>query len=254
MENIKLIKGDCLEKMKDIPDKSIDMVLCYLPYGTTQNKWDSVIPFEPLWEQYKRIAKPNCAIVLYAQSLFACKLALSNETWFKYDLVWKKGERTSGHLDCKKKPLRNHEQILVFYKEQPVYNPQMVLGKKAHSRGKGDIKTNNNYGNFNGLVGETPNGDMKYPKSVLDFDRPHPPIHPTQKSVELCEWLIKTFTNDDAVVLDNTMGSGTTGVACVNTNRNFIGIEKDENYFDIAEKRIMEIYNKRNTFNNLFEG
>ena len=190
---MQLIHGDCLEKMKDIPDKSIDMILCDLPYGTTQNKWDSVIPFEPLWEQYKRIAKPHCAIVLYAQSLFACKLALSNESWFRYDLVWKKGERTSGHLDCKKKPLRNHEQILVFYKEQPKYTPQMVLGKKAHSRGKGNLKTNNNYGKFAGSVGDTPNGDMKYPKSILDFDRPHPPIHPTQKSVELGEFHLSTL-------------------------------------------------------------
>lgn len=235
---MQLIHGDCLEKMKDIPDKSIDMILCDLPYGTTQNKWDSVIPFEPLWEQYKRIAKPHCAIVLYAQSLFACKLALSNESWFRYDLVWKKGERTSGHLDCKKKPLRNHELILVFYKEQPKYTPQMVLGKKAHSRGKGNLKTNNNYGKFAGSVGDTPNGDMKYPKSILDFDRPHPPIHPTQKSVELGEWLIKTFTEVGDIVLDNTMGSGTHGISCLNTEREFIGIESDPIIFELAKNRI----------------
>ena len=235
---MQLIHGDCLEKMKDIPDKSIDMILCDLPYGTTQNKWDSVIPFEPLWEQYKRIAKPHCAIVLYAQSLFACKLALSNESWFRYDLVWKKGERVSGHLDCKKKPLRNHEQILVFYKEQPKYTPQMVLGKKAHSRGKGNLKTNNNYGKFAGSVGDTPNGDMKYPKSILDFDRPHPPIHPTQKSVELGEWLIKTFTEVGDIVLDNTMGSGTHGISCLNTEREFIGIESDPIIFELAKNRI----------------
>lgn len=235
---MELIHGDCLEKMKGIPDHSIDMVLCDLPYGTTHNKWDSVIPFDLLWQEYKRITKPNAAIILYAQSLFACKLALSNEQWFRYDLVWKKGERASGHLDCKKKPLRNHEQILVFYKEQPKYYPQMVLGKKAHSRGKGNLKTNNNYGKFSGFAGDSPNGDWKYPKSILDFDRPHPPIHPTQKSVELGEWLIKTFTDAGDTVLDNTMGSGTHGISCINTGRNFIGIEQDPIIFEMATKRI----------------
>lgn len=237
---------DCLEGMKYIPDKSIDMILCDLPYGTTQNKWDSVIPFSELWNHYERLIKDNGVIILFGQGLFAYKLALSNEKLFKYDLVWKKGNRSTGFLDAKKRPLRNHELILIFYKRQPRYNPQFEIGQPLHGMGS-KFKTkegvNNNYGYFNksdekwdSRKGET----KKYPKSILVFNKPHPPIHPTQKPVALFEYLIRTYTNEGDLVLDNCMGSGTTAIACMNTKRNFIGFELEKKYFDICIKRIAE--------------
>ena len=230
----KIYLGDCLEVMNGIDDKSIDMILCDLPYGTTANKKDIVIPFEPLWKHYKRIIKDNGCIALFAQGIFSAKLIMSNEKWFKYDLVWKKGERTSGFLNAKKQPLRNHEQILIFYKKPPIYNPQMVIGPKSHSRGSNYKLVNNNYGEYEFLGGETPNGELKYPKSILTFDKPHPSIHPTQKPVLLCEWLIKTYTNEGQLVLDNTVGYGTTCIAAKNTGRNFIGIDNDEVWYNQA--------------------
>lgn len=231
--------GDCLDIMKQIGDETIDLVLCDLPYGTTQNKWDAVIPFDSLWEQYNRVAKPNAAFVLFAQGLFYVDLVNSNRANFRYDIVWDK-QLKSGFLNANVMPLRVHEQIAVFYKSKPTYNPQKVKGQPTHSKGTAvftkDV-TNNNYGDYTPV--ENIN-DMKYPSSILSYQKPHPSVsvHPTQKPVELLEYLIKTFTNEGDTVLDNTMGSGSTGVACVNTNRNFIGIEKDENYFDIAKYRI----------------
>jgi site-specific DNA-methyltransferase (adenine-specific) len=232
--------ADCLDIMPLIPDKSINMILCDLPFGVTKNPWDSVIPLDKLWEQYNRIIKDNGAIVLFGQDKFSAKLMMSNEKNHRYNLIWKKGERTSGFLNAKKMPLRNHEDILVFYKSLPTYNPQMVIGKKAHSRGKGDLNQTN-YGNMIGKEGETPNGNLKYPKSILTFDRPHPPIHPTQKSVELCEWIIKTYTHEGDLVMDNCAGVFTTALACINTNRNYLCIEKEEKYYNIGIEKINQL-------------
>jgi site-specific DNA-methyltransferase (adenine-specific) len=245
-KNYKLYLGDCLEIMKNIADKSIDMILCDLPYGATKNKWDSIIPFDEIWKQYNRIIKDNGAIVLFAQGMFTSDLMQSNKKYWRYNLIWEK-DRPSGFLNAKRMPLRSHEDICVFYKKIPTYNPQMWEGKPSHSIGKvkGEKKcnNNNNYGDFSRVERE---GNLKYPRSILKFDRPHPPVHPTQKSVECCEWLIKTYTNENEIVLDNCMGSGTTGVACVQNNRSFIGIEIDENYFNIAEQRIRGVLNESN--------
>jgi len=237
---MKLYKGDCLEVMQTIQDKSIDAIITDPPYGTTACKWDSVIEFDLMWEQLNRIIKPNGAIVLFGSEPFSSALRMSNINNYKYDWIWKK-DRPSGHLNSKKQPLRNIEIISVFYKKQCTYNPIMTIGKKSNSIGKAinDIycKNNNLYGNFKRINRE---GNKKYPRQVLKYSRPHPPIHPTQKPVALMEYLIKTYTNENETVLDFTMGSGSTGVACKNTKRNFIGIEQDEKYFKIAEQRIKE--------------
>lgn len=219
--------------MKDIPDKSIDMILCDLPYGVTaRNKWDCVIPFEKLWEQYKRVIKENGAIVLTATQPFTTDLIQSNRKCFKYSLVWSKGQVT-GFLNAKKQPLRSHEDILVFYQKPPTYNPEMTKGKKV-LKSTGCDSTN--YGKF---TYKPHYSEWYYPKSIIEIPQKRfKGGHPTQKPVELMEYLIKTYTNEGETVLDNCMGSGTTGVACKNLNRNFIGIELDEKYFDIAQKRI----------------
>ena len=242
MENYQLINGDCLEEMKNISDKSIDMILCDLPYGTTKNKWDCIIPFDKLWEQYNRVIKDNGAIVLFGNGIFTAELIISNKKMWRYNLVWDK-VLPSGFLNAKKMPMRNHEDVCVFYKKLPTYNPQMWIGEECHSRGnvigksQKDFSRNTNYGDFSAVETE---GNLKYPKSILTFSKPHPSIsiHPTQKPVELLEWLIKTYTNEGETVLDNCMGSGSTGVACVNTNRKFIGIELDQEYYKIAKDRI----------------
>jgi len=231
--------------MKEIPDKSIDMVLCDLPYGVLNKsnksaKWDSQIPFELLWEEYKRIIRDNGAIVLFAQGMFTAKLILSNPKMWKYNLVWKKGGRCSGFLNAKRQPLRNHEDIVVFAKKQTIYNPQMRKcepHQRNHSRGKLINKgTNRCYGEFKDLP--TVVSDEKYPLSVLDFQQDFPPIHPTQKPIALCEYLIRTYTDEGMVVLDNCMGSGTTCVAAINLNRRYIGFEIETDYFNIAKQRI----------------
>ena len=233
--------GDCLELMKDIPDGSIDMILCDLPYGTTQNKWDTIIPFDRLWEQYERIIKQNGAIVLTSQSPFDKVLACSNLKLFRYELIWRKS-RPSGHLNANRMPLKAHENILVFYKKLPVYNKQMTKGKPNHVK-DGSIRqtkaTNNNYGSFENVAQKAT--DLKNPVSVLDFSQqdPNKIIHPTQKPVALFEYLIKSYTNEGDVVLDNCAGSGTTGEACINTNRKYILMEKEEKYFDIINDRLM---------------
>ena len=231
----KVILGDCLEVMKNIEDNSIDMILCDLPYQITSCSWDIIIPFEPLWEQYKRIIKDNGAIVLTASQPFTSKLIMSNIEIFKYALVWEKN-RPTGLFTAKIQPMKYHEDILVFGKGKTKYNPQMVKGKKSHSRGK-NLSKSNHYGDSSFVDTIS---DMKYPKSVLKFDRPHPPIHPTQKPVALFEYLIKTYTNEGDLVLDNCAGSGTTGIACINTKRNYILIEKEKEYYDIILKRIKE--------------
>ena len=239
---IDIKQGDCLELMKDIPDKSIDMVLCDLPYGTTQNKSDIIIPFDKLWNSYERIIKDNGAIVLFAQGVFYVDLVNSNRKLFRYDLIWDK-VLTSGFLNAKRMPLRQHEQIAVFYKKLPKYNPQFTSGKPLHSKGKtykDKPIVNQNYGVFHTTDDSRAGSTKKYPTSILKFQKPHPSIsvHRTQKSVELLKWLINTYTNEGETVLDNCMGSGSTGVACINTNRNFIGYELDEHYFQIAKERL----------------
>jgi DNA modification methylase len=235
---VKLYNGDCLEVMKLIPNKSIDAIITDPPYGTTACKWDSVIPFDLMWTQLNRIIKDNGAIVLFGAEPFSSALRMSNIKNYKYDWIWKK-DRTTGHLNAKKQPLRNIEKISVFYKKQTRYYPIMTIGKKSHSIGKAinekKCKTNNLYGDFKRVNRK---GNLKYPRQILDYKKPHPPIHPTQKPVTLIEYLIKTYTQEKETVLDFTMGSGTTGVACCNTNRDFIGIELDNDYFNIAKQRI----------------
>ena len=226
-----IIHGDCLEVMPQIPSGSIDMILCDLPYGTTACKWDTIIPFEPLWKQYERIIKDNGAIVLFASQPFTTALINSNIKLFRYSWVWEK-EQGVNFLMAKKQPLKVHEDICVFSKKQTVYNPQMTEGKPYIS-GKGDS------GEVTGRVKkvQTKNNGTRYPRSVIRF-KGETGLHPTQKPVELCEYLIKTYTNEGDTVLDNCIGSGTTVIACMNTNRNFIGIEKEKKYFDIAKERI----------------
>jgi len=243
MPKIDLIQGDCLEKMKDIPDKSIDMILCDLPYGTTACKWDTIIPFEPLWEQYKRIIKDNRAIVLTASQPFTSALVMSNIKMFKYEWIWEKSIGANPLL-CKKQPMKYHENILVFANGKTIYNPQMTKGKMRDKRPKmfGNKKDENWGGAMREIKGIENINDDYYPRSYQYFSNADQKnkTHPTQKPVALFEYLIKTYTNEGDTVLDNCMGSGTSGVACGNLNRNFIGIELDLEYFKIAEKRINE--------------
>ena len=244
MSDVKLLKGDCLELMKDIEDKSIDLILCDLPYGLTNNVKDVALPLDLLWKEYKRIIKDKGAILLFCQGLFFVDLVNSNRKMYRYDLVWDKG-MTSGFLNAKRMPLRKHEQIAVFYKSMPTYNPQFSKGKPLHGRGKSYLDKemkNQNYGNFSLMEDVRKGTTDKYPTSILGIKKPHPSVtvHPTQKPVELLEYLIKTYSNEGDLVLDNCMGSGSTGVACVNTNRNFIGMEVNDEYFEIAEQRLNE--------------
>ena len=241
MPKIELMQGDCLEKMKDIPDKSIDMILCDLPYGTTACKWDTIIPFEPLWEQYKRIIKDNGAIVLFGSEPFSSALRMSNIKMYRYDWVWEK-EQAVNIMQIKKRAGKTVENICVFYEKQPTYNPQM----RKHD---GKPVTNKVKSGFGALVDssrkkpfEYKDTGYRYPTQVLKYqsERLKGYVHPTQKPVALLEYLIKTYTLEWETVLDNCMGSGSTGVACKNLNRNFIGIELDPEYFKIAEKRINE--------------
>ena len=279
---IKLYNDDCLEVMKEIPSKSIDMILCDLPYQVTRNQWDAIIPMndyiiiddkvlekdkfylqqfmkglskkeidkiwkenkqEGLWSHYNRVVKDNGAILLFGQDIFSAQLINSNLKMYKYKWFWKK-DRPSGFLNAKKMPLKDVEEILVFYKKCPVYNPQFWEGIPLHGMGtkykEGNLG-NNNYGKFASHTNPSANreGDTKkYPRQVLEFKRPHPPIFPTQKPVDLCEYLIKTYTNEGDLVLDNCMGSGSTGIACKNLNRRFIGIELNSETFNLAKDRI----------------
>lgn len=240
--------GDCLELMKDIPDGSIDMILCDLPYGTTQNKWDSVIPFDLMWEHYNRIVKQNGVIALFGQAPFDKMLAASNIKDLRYEWIWVKNKST-GFLNSKKMPLKAHETILVFYKKLPIYNPQGLRKKPTPTIRKGGNGNGSNYGKSDkDAVQEYEN----YPNDILYEQVVVKPEHPTQKPVSLLEYLVKTYTNEGDTVLDNCMGSGSTGVACVNTGRNFIGMEIDPGYFNIATKRINESQNllKNGVMNN----
>lgn len=235
----KIHLGECLELMKEIPDQSINMILCDLPYGTSQNKWDIPINLDDLWEQYRRIVKKNAAIVLTAIQPFASQLVVSNFKWFKYDLIWKKN-KSSGFLNANKMPLRQHESILVFYQKMPTYNPQKTFGHKpVNSFTKN--KTSTNYGKIKlGLKGGGQTD--RHPTSVLEIpvlnNDSKERIHPTQKPVELFEWLIKTYTNENELVLDNCAGSMTTAVACNNTKRNWICIENDPVFCEAGLRRL----------------
>lgn len=234
--NIWLMKGDCLERMKDIESGSVDLILTDPPYGTTACKWDSVIPFDEMWEQLKRIIKPSGAVVLFGNNPFTAKLIMSNCEDFRYSIIWEK-EQASNFMFLKKQVGKAHEDISVFYKKQPTYNAQMVFNGKPTNTGSKNIVQSHT---LSGGEAKREGSTDRYPTSVLKFNRDRTKSHPTQKPVLLMEWLIKTYTNESETVLDFTMGSGTTGVACVNTNRKFIGIEMDDHYFDIGSKRILE--------------
>lgn len=225
-----VINGNCLEIMKEIDDASIDMILCDLPYGATQNSWDSVIPPAPLWEQYERIIKPNGAILLFGQDKFTATMMLSNPKLHRYNIIWDKVLK-SGFLNAKKMPLREHEDIMVFYKSPPPYHPQMTVGEKNHTKGKAvgkqaeDVHSNRSYGNYT-LV-ESPDGNMKYPASIWRFPKPHPSValHATEKPVDLLRYAIRTYTDRDAIVLDNCCGTGSTLIAAKLEGRRYIGID-----------------------------
>jgi site-specific DNA-methyltransferase (adenine-specific) len=241
-----LYQGDCIEIMREyIVDKSVDMILCDLPYGVTQNPKDKRISFELLWEQYERIIKDNGCIALFAQGLFYVDLVNSNRKLFRYDLIWDKKIPT-GFLNARRCPLRCHEQIAVFYRKLPVYNPQFTEGKPLHSMGKKVFEddyelTNQNYGEFKHNNDNRAGSTQKFPVSIVKFQRPHggTNIHPTEKPVPLLENIIKTYSNEGDTVLDNCMGCGSTGIACLNTGRKFIGIEIDEQYFALSKKRMI---------------
>ncbi len=258
---IRLLKGDCLKLMEKEPDKRIDMILGDLPYGTTKCDFDKTIPYEPLWKQYKRIIKDNGVICLFSQQPFTTDLIMSNRKMFRYEIIWNKTLPT-GFLNAKKMPMRYHENICVFYKHLPTYNPQMRMVKRndmgRERRNGGKAEQYNEFRNDDWRWVET---GERYPSDVLEYDLPEEledvvkfsnwngalfgntdktVKHPTAKPVDMLEYLIKTYTNEGDTVLDNCMGSGSTGVACVNTNRNFIGMELEEKYFEIAKERIGE--------------
>lgn len=242
---IKLKQGNCLELMPQIPSGSVDMILCDLPYGTTACKWDTVIPFEPLWAEYKRIIKKNWAIVLFGSQPFTTVMISSNLAMFHHSWVWNK-KFAANYAQAKRVPQKIHEDIVVFG-QTPLYNPQMTKRDKPIKKGKNSGAEM--YGGVSGLGREDYVGkvyDKKYPETILNYSSREEKrgLHPTQKPVALCEYLIKTYTNEGDWVLDNCMGSGTTGVACVNTNRNFIGIEQEEKYFVIAKQRITDAQDK----------
>jgi len=244
----KVIQGDCLNVMQNIPDNSIDMVLCDLPYGTTQNKWDSVIDLDKLWKEYNRIVKPNGAIVLTSQGVFTAKLILSNEKYFKYKIVWIKSKSTN-FLNAKKQPLRKHEDICIFYKKQPNYNPQMTNGE-AYDKGIRKDQYTGSYGDFKPR--HVKSNGKRYPTDVIAFDEQEiedyvyvktaesegKVYHPTQKPIELGRYLIRTFSNPDDIILDNACGSGSFLLSAILENRKFIGIEKNE---DVLLHKVQEV-------------
>lgn len=237
--NIDIKLGDCISLMKDMPKDSIDLILSDLPYGTTRNKWDTIIPMNDMWEEFWRIAKPNTPVVLTSAQPFTTKLISSQMNHFKYELIWSKNKAT-GFLNAKKQPLRSHENILIFYKKPPVYNPQKTTGHKPSNQ----ATRRNNSDNY-GKAGEAlyaGGNTSRYPTSVIDIpvinNDDSDKFHPTQKPVALFEWLINTYSNPNDIVLDCCFGSGTAAIACHNTGRNFVGMENDEKYFNLAKERI----------------
>ena len=238
MSRMITLQGDCLDVMPTLQAASVDLVLCDLPYGTTQNKWDSVIPLEPLWAEYARVCKG--AVVLTSSQPFTSALVMSNLQAFKYEWMWHKSNAT-GHLNAKKMPMSQHESILVFAEGKVLYNPQFFQKNKPRAAQR-SVKSKGSYGDFKAGEFRSISDDLGYPRSVVSFSTAYHAreagLHPTQKPVALMEYFIKTYTNSGDTILDNCMGSDTTGVACVNTGRIFIGIEKDEKYFEIAKQRI----------------
>jgi len=229
------INADCFDVFPFIEDKSIDAIICDLPYGTTACKWDSILPFDKLWEQYERIIKPNGAIVLFGSEPFSSALRMSNIKNYKYDWIWNKS-RPTGFLNAKKQPLRKTENISVFYKKQPTYNRQFKeVNERIFTRTKGG----GTYGEQKNIPTNVSNGGLENPYTLIDFKCINGE-HPTQKPLELMEYLIKTYTNEGDIVLDNTMGSGTTNLACIKLNRKSIGIEKEKQYYDVAVRRASE--------------
>lgn len=249
MNDIELIHGDCLIEMQKIPDKSIDFICSDLPYGVLNRsnksaKWDVVIPFDKLWEQYERIIKDNGAITLFGQGMFTAQLMMSNPNMWRYNLIWDKSPHVTGFLDANKRPLRCHEDICIFYKKQPTYNPQFTIGNKNHNRGH-TTTHNNVYGCYKAT--ETHITNKKYPKSIISIPKEKNSTlfhHQSKKPIALIGWLVKTYSNEGELVLDNTAGSMTTAIACINTNRRCICIEKDDNFFEIGCKRV-EDYQKQ---------
>lgn len=238
-----IFNEDCLEGMKRIPDKSIDMILCDLPYGTTQNSWDSIIPLDKLWEQYNRVIKDNGAIVLFSQMPFTAELVHSNLRNFRYEWIWEKDKGT-GFLNAKKMPMKAHENIVVFYKNLPTYNPQMRNGKPYKQHYTEANLCSSNYGNASPVYVEAVY-DNRYPISILKYRRDTNNLHPTQKPTSILSYLIKTYTNEGETVLDNCMGSGGTAIACLHTKRHFIGFELEKDYYNTIQERI-EKYLKAN--------
>lgn len=250
MSDVRLLFGDCLKKLEQVKDCSINLCLTDLPYNVLSREnpnasWDNLIPLEPMWEQFLRVTKEDAAIILFAQGMFTAQLMMSQPKLYRYSMVWDKC-RSTGFLNASKMPLRRHEDILVFYRKQPTYNPQLVLcdpSKRTHSRGNlKNRQTNRVYGEYKDVPTKDP--DHKYPGSILKFPRPHATgNHPTEKSVDLCRWLIRSYTNKGDTVLDATAGSGTTGVAAVLEDRNCICIEKERKYFEVMQRRIDEAIN-----------
>jgi site-specific DNA-methyltransferase (adenine-specific) len=235
-----LYLADCFDIFPDIADNSIDAIICDLPYGTTKNKWDSILPLDELWSQYERIIKTNGVIVLFGAEPFSSVLRTSNLSTYKYDWIWEKPQGT-GFLNAKKRPLISYETISIFYKKQSCYNPQFENGKPYNFTHNTESSSKQTYGEYK--TTERKSDGKRYPKSVLRFNNKNPQnqgLHKTQKPLELMEYLVRTYTNENEIVLDNTMGSGTTGLACLRTNRQFIGIEKDKQSFDIATRRLSE--------------
>lgn len=236
-----LWNGDCIEYMKNISDSSVDMILCDPPYGTTKNRWDHILPLSQLWDEYLRITHENSAIILFANGLFTVDLINSNRAMWRYNLIWEKTTPT-GFLNANRMPLRIHEDICVFYKKPPIYHPQKTYGhvrKVSSAEHKRGSKSTTNYGNYKNCSYDS---TERYPTSVLKFktDKQKSSLHPTQKPVDLLSFLIKSYSNPGDLILDSCMGSGSTGVAAVQSNRDFIGIEKDESYFKIAQDRLLK--------------
>jgi site-specific DNA-methyltransferase (adenine-specific) len=243
-----ILLGDCLELMKDIPNGSIDMILCDLPFGTTSLKWDVIIPFDKLWEQYERIIKPNGAIVLFGKNPFTAKLILSNEKLFRYELIWEKS-RAGNCMQVCKQPSAIHENILVFYKNQPTYNDlKFKVDEKYIDKRKSINDSFYSNGHYSGVMKRKADDGLRHPQSILPFNSVWKKgMHPTEKPVELFEWLIKSYTNENDIVLDNCAGSCTTAIASLNTNRGYICMEKDEKYYNIGLKRVKEWYENKNS-------
>lgn len=240
-----IVCADCLEAMKYIPEKTIDMVLCDLPYGTTNCKWDVVIPFDKLWEQYERIIKPNGAIVLFGKNPFTAKLILSNEKLFRYELIWEKS-RAGNSMQVCKQPSAIHENILVFYKNQPTYNDlKFKVDEKYIDKRKTINDSFYSSGHYSGVMKRKADDGLRHPQSILPFNSVWKKgMHPTEKPIELFEWLILTYSNEDELILDNCAGSGTLGEACIKTGRKYVMIEKEEKYFETIKSRIKNIISK----------